>query len=61
MGGVGSDATIVERGLVAFSGCVGQSASTHNLHAVERPREVQAVRRALFFFFWRRSRWSSGS
>ena len=46
---------------MAFSGCVGQCASTHNLNAVERFNEVWAVWRAFFFFFWRRSQWSSGS
>ena len=45
-GGVGSDATVVGRGPVAFSGCLGYCASTHNLRVVERPREVRAVRRA---------------
>ena len=46
-GGVGSDATVVGRGPVAFAGCVGQCACTHNLHAVECPREIWAVLRAL--------------
>ena len=46
-GGVGSDATAVGRGPVAFSECVGQCASTTNLYAVERSREVRAVWRAL--------------
>ena len=35
-----------EEVLWAFSGCMGQCASTHNLYAVERPKEVRAVRRA---------------
>ena len=46
-GGVGSDATVVGRGPVAFSGCLGECASTHNRYAVERPREERAVWRAL--------------
>ena len=45
-GGVRSDATVVGRGPVALS-CLGQCASAHNLHAMECPREVRAVRRAL--------------
>ena len=32
---------------MAFSGCLGQCASTHNLRAVESPKETRAVRRAL--------------
>ena len=36
---------------MAFSGCVGQCASTHNVYAVERPSEVWAVRRALLLPF----------
>ena len=43
LGGVGSDATVVGRGPVAFSGCLGQCASAHNLHAMECPREVLAM------------------
>ena len=31
---------------MAFSGCMGHSASTHNLYAVERRKEVWARRRA---------------
>ena len=42
-GGVISDATVVGRGPVAFSGCLGQCASTHNLYAVECPKEIWAV------------------
>ena len=42
-GGVGSDATVVGRGPVAFSGCLGQCASTHNLYAMECLREIRAV------------------
>ena len=55
-GGVKSDATVVGRGPVAFSGCLGQCASTHNLYAVECPQEIWAVRSS----FRRKSRWSSG-
>ena len=47
---VGSDATVVGRGLVAFSGCLGQCASTHNVHAIKCPREIRAVCGELFFF-----------
>ena len=36
------------RGPVGFSGCLDSVPSTHNRYAVERPREVRAVRRALF-------------
>ena len=57
-GGVRSDATVVGRSPVAFSGCLGQCASTHNLRAVESPKETRAVRRALSC--WRKSWWSSG-
>ena len=32
----------VVSGPVAFSGCVGQCASSHNLYAMERPKEVWA-------------------
>ena len=39
--------TVVEKGL-AFSGRVGQCASTFSFLALERPREVWAVWRALF-------------
>ena len=39
--------TFVGRGPVAFSGCMGQCASTHSFYAVERPREVRAAWRAL--------------
>ena len=35
------------RGLLAFSGCMGQCASTHNLYAMDCPREIRAVWRAL--------------
>ena len=42
-GGVGSDATVVGIGPVAFSGCLEQCASTHNLYAMECPREIRAV------------------
>ena len=38
-GGVRSDAAVVERGPVAFSGCLGLCAAAHNLHAMECPRE----------------------
>ena len=38
------------RGLVAFSGCLGQSASTHNRHAMECSKETRAVRRAFHPF-----------
>ena len=48
-GGVGSDATVVGRGPVAFSGCLGQCASTHNLYAIECPSKILAVWRALLF------------
>ena len=50
-GGVRSDATVVGRGLVAFSGCLGQCASTHNLYAMECSRETRAARRALLLPF----------
>ena len=47
-GGVGSGATVVGRGPVTFfSGCLGQCAAAHNLHAMEYPKEMRAVRRAL--------------
>ena len=39
------------RGPVAFSGCMGQCASTHSLNQVERPREVRAAWRALLLPF----------
>ena len=45
--GVRSDATVVGRGLVAFSGCFGQCASTHKLCAAECPKEIWAVRMVL--------------
>ena len=48
-GGVGSDATVVGRGPVALSGCLGHCASPHNLYAMECPREILAVWRALLF------------
>ena len=48
--------TFVGKGL-SFSGRVGQCASTHSFHAVERPKEVWAAWRAsLFFSDLRRSR-----
>ena len=34
---------VVGRGPLAFSGCIGQFASTHSFHAVERPRKVRAA------------------
>ena len=37
------------RGPLAFAGCMGQCASTHNLHAMDCPREVRALWRALLF------------
>ena len=42
---------VVGRGLLAFSGCMGQCASTHSLYAVEPPREVRTVWRALLLPF----------
>ena len=36
---------------MAFSGCLGQCASAHNRHAMERPREIRAARRALLLPF----------
>ena len=35
------------RGSLAFSGCLGQCAAAHKCHAMECPREIRAVRRAL--------------
>ena len=52
---VRSDPAVVGRGPVAFSGCLGQCASAHNLHAMECPREIRAVRRALLFPFEERA------
>ena len=54
-GGVRSDATVVGRGPVALSGCLGQCASTHNLYAVECPKEIRAVWRALLHPFGERA------
>ena len=53
--GFGSDATVVGRGPVAFSGCMGKCAFTHNLYTVECPKEIRAVRRALLFPFEERA------
>ena len=50
-GGVRSDATVVGRGLVAFSGCLGQCASAHNLYVMECSREIRAARGALLLPF----------
>ena len=36
---------------MAFSGCLGQCPSPHNLYAMECPREIRAVRRALHLPF----------
>ena len=55
LGWFGSDPAVVGRGPLAFSECMGQSASTHSFHAVERPREVWAVWRALLFPFEERA------
>ena len=46
-GGVESDATVVGRGPVAFPGRMGQCASAHNHQAMECPRKVLALWRAL--------------
>ena len=54
-GGVRSDATVVRRAPLAFSGCMGQCASTHSFYAAERPRKERAVRRALLFPFEERA------
>ena len=54
-GGVRSDASVVGIGPVAFSGCLGQCASTHNLYAAERPKDVWDVRRALLLPFGERA------
>ena len=45
--GFRSGSSVVGRGPLALSGCMGQCASTHSLYAVERPREVRAAWRAL--------------
>ena len=50
-----------EEVLWPFSGCLGQCASTHNLYAVERPKEVRAVRRALLLPFGERADGSQGA
>ena len=50
-----------EEVLWPFSECMGQCASTHSLYAVEPPREVRAVWRALLLPFEERSRGSSVS
>ena len=60
-GGVRSDATVVGRGLVALSGCMGHSASTHNLCAMECLRADTGRMVSSSSSFWRRSQWSSGS
>ena len=54
-GDVRSDATVVGRVFLAGSGCMGQCASTHDLHAMECPREIRAVWRALLFPFEERA------
>ena len=43
------------RGPVAFPGCLGQCASTHILYAMDCPREIRAVRRALLLPFEERA------
>ena len=40
---------------MAFSGCLGQCALARNRHAMERPSEIRAVRRALLLPFEERA------
>ena len=46
-----SDATVLGRAPLAFSGCTGQCASTYNLYAVECRREIRAVMVSSSFSF----------
>ena len=47
--------SFVGRGPMAFSGCMGQCASTHSFYVVERAREVWAAGRALLLPFEERA------
>ena len=46
-----SDGVVLDLMLPAFSGCLGQCASAHNRHAMECPREIRALWRALLLPF----------
>ena len=50
-GGVRSDATVVRRAPLAFSGCMGQCASTHSFYAAERPRKERGRTASSSFSF----------
>ena len=54
-GAVTSVRVVVRRGPVAFSGCLGQCAAAHNCHAMECPREIRVVLRALLLPFEERA------
>ena len=57
-GGVRFDFTVVGRGPLAFSGCMGQCASTYNLHAMECPKEVRPYSDLIPFEDSRRFVWA---